>query len=195
MFHHFIGLFCWFCLCSLSNRSTLPLLAIQMVGSLRRIGWRSLEELKGMGRAKLALRVLSLGQRRPQPQHGPDQEDSKRSPRPNKSRVTMRVPWKLEKTKVTGVKEILAKFTKKQSQGDSSIDSWPAWRRAAKTIVASPVFEWFCVQALSCYVPSWSVWKLIGVFKTSEWLLLSPSAFWTQASTCCLPWSWSYGSW
>jgi len=78
----------------------------------------------------------------------PDQEDSKRSPRPNKSRVTMRVPWKLEKTKVTGVKEILAKFTKKQSQGDSSIDSWPAWRRAAKTIVASPVFEWFCASLI-----------------------------------------------
>ena len=78
----------------------------------------------------------------------PEPEDSKRSPRPSKGRATLRVPWKLEKTKVTGVKEILAKFTQKQSQGDSSIDSWPAWRRAAQRIVASPAFEWFCASLI-----------------------------------------------
>eukprot|EP00435_Cladocopium_sp_Y103_P012200 s2743_g3.t1 len=64
------------------------------------------------------------------------------------SRMTMRVPWKLEKTKVTGVKEILAQVSRKRSQVDSSSESWPAWRRAAKIIVDSPVFEWFCASLI-----------------------------------------------
>lgn len=64
------------------------------------------------------------------------------------SRLTMRVPWKLEKTKVTGVKEILAQVSRKRSQVNSSSDSWPAWRRAAKTIVNSTVFEWFCASLI-----------------------------------------------
>ena len=60
----------------------------------------------------------------------------------------MRVPWKLEKTKVTGVKEILAQVSRKRSQVNSSSESWPAWRRAAKTIVNSTVFEWFCASLI-----------------------------------------------
>lgn len=64
------------------------------------------------------------------------------------SRLTMRVPWKLEKTKVTGVKEILAQVSRKRSELDSSSESWPAWRRAAKTIVNSVVFEWFCASLI-----------------------------------------------
>lgn len=64
------------------------------------------------------------------------------------SRLAMRVPWKLEKTKVTGVKEILAQVSRKRSQVNSSSDSWPAWRRAAKTIVNSTVFEWFCASLI-----------------------------------------------
>ncbi|CAK9070144.1 unnamed protein product [Durusdinium trenchii] len=60
----------------------------------------------------------------------------------------MRLPWKLEKTKVTGVKEIVAKFTESRSKGDESSESWPAWRRWARTIVIAPSFEWFCASLI-----------------------------------------------
>lgn len=68
--------------------------------------------------------------------------------KPSKSRLTMRVPWELEKTKVDGVKEILAQVTRKQTQGNSSVEHWPAWRRIAQRIVVSPTFEWFCASLI-----------------------------------------------
>ena len=63
-------------------------------------------------------------------------------------RITLRLPWKLEKAKVTGVKEFVEQFTEIRSKYDEPSESWPLWRRWAKMIVASPGFEWFCASLI-----------------------------------------------